>query len=79
MIGVVATQRGNQLYVDALATLVDGSDREFHLNEPAIERVRATVAEGDPEAVLLVGSPKVVRLLTGKQRKEWRFKTKAQT
>jgi hypothetical protein len=78
MIGVVATvdSRGRPT-IAALAMLNDGRTREFELNEKAILKVRATLDEGDPEAVLLVGSPSIVRTLIGRKRRDWRFKLKA--
>jgi hypothetical protein len=78
MIGVVATvdNRGRPR-IDCLVTLTNGKTREFRLNDKGIIRIRSIVDEMDPDAVLLVGSPSVVRQLTDTQKsREWVFKVK---
>lgn len=76
MIAVVATiDDRERLRVDALATLDDGRTVEFQLRERELARVRSVIDESDPEAVLLIGSPRVVQYFVGKARREWTYTT----
>lgn len=77
MLSVVATiDNRERLRVDALATLDNGQTMEFQLRERELARVRSVIDETDPEAVLLIGSPRVVQYFVGQKARDWTYTTR---